>query len=408
MTVGQLGMKHPSLAGMVDAIKKKISRVSLHERFTETSVEYMKICARFILRKKIQTQTLQTKLLNKFNRVFLVDSSSWDIDPRLSDVLPGSGGSASSANCKTQTFYEYKSGELSFFELTPGTNPDNKYTKQIPAKIKPKDLLLADLGYFCLNTFNEIIQKMAFFISRLRIGTCIWDIETSKPIELAKVLMGVKGSAYQMEVNIGADEETSVSCRLICLKVKEEIANQRRMRIKKEAKKKGRIPSVQSLALADWTVMITNVPEKWIPSEMLWRIYAIRWQIELLFKQMKSILQMHHSNTGNECRLKCEIYGKLIMATIISRIHGSINSQLWNTHKRELSMDKFYKRIQERAFHLLELLLTSLSKAITYLAKEVGGLIKNCMKCRQPSRMTTLQSIEEYTFLIVEDLKVYA
>lgn len=408
MTVGQLGMKHPSLASMVDAIKSKISRESLHERFTESAVEYMEICARFILRRKFQTQTLQTKLLNKFNRVFLVDSSSWDVDPSLSDVLPGSGGNASSANCKTQTFYDYKSGELSLFELTPGTNPDSKYTKQIPSKIKPKDLLLADLGYFCLNTFNEIIQKMAFFISRFRIGTCVWDIDASKPIELGKVLMRVKGNAYQIEARIGGNEKTRVSCRLICLRVKEEVANKRRMKLKKEAKKKGRIPSTQNLELADWTVMITNVPEKWIPSEMLWRIYAIRWQIELLFKQMKSILQVHHSNTGNVCRLKCEIYGKLIMATIISRIHGSINAELWNAHKRELSMDKFYKRMQERAFHLLELLLTSVNKAITYLTKEVGGLIKNCMKCCQPSRMTTLQSIEKNIFLIVEDLKVYA
>lgn len=408
MTVGQCGMKHPSLAGMVDAIKNKISRESLHERFTESAVEYMEICTRFILRKKIQTQTLQTKLLNKFNRVFLVDSSSWDIDPSLSDILPGSGGSASSANCKTQTFYEYKSGEISLFELTPGTNPDNKYTKQIPAKINPNDLLLADLGYFCLNTFNKIIQKRAFFISRFKIGTCIWDSEMQKPIELKKVLMGVKGNAYQMEVKIGADEKTRVSCRLICLRVKEEVANKRRMRLKKEAKKKGRIPSAQSLALADWTLMITNVSEKCIPSEMLWRIYAIRWQIELLFKQLKSVLQVHHSNTENVCRLKCETYGKLIMGTFISRIHGTINAELWNTNKRELSMDKFYKRIQERAFHLLELLLMSVGKAVTYLKKEVGCLIKNCMKCRQQSRTTTLQSIEENVFLVVEDLKMYS
>ncbi len=52
MTVGQCGMKHPSLAGMVDAIRNKISRESLHERFTESAVEYMEICTRFILRKK--------------------------------------------------------------------------------------------------------------------------------------------------------------------------------------------------------------------------------------------------------------------------------------------------------------------------------------------------------------------
>ncbi|MCP5007930.1 MAG: transposase, partial [Planctomycetes bacterium] len=159
-----------------------------------------------------------------------------------------------------------------------------------------------------------------------------------------------------MEVKIGGDENTRVSCRLICLRVGEEVTNKRRMKLKKEATKKGRVPGAQSLELAGWTMMITNVPEKWIPSEMLWRIYSIRWQIELLFKQFKSILQVHHSNTGNVYRLKCEIYGKLIMATIISRIHGAINAKLWNADKRELSMDKFYKRMQERAFHLFELL----------------------------------------------------
>ncbi len=57
---------------MSDAIKNKISRESLHERFTASAVEYMEICVKFILRKNIQTQSLQTTLLNKFNRVFLV------------------------------------------------------------------------------------------------------------------------------------------------------------------------------------------------------------------------------------------------------------------------------------------------------------------------------------------------
>ena len=216
--------------------------------------------------------------------------------------------------------------------------------------------------------------------------------------------MRVKGNAYQMEVNMGTDKKTRICCRLICFRVKEEVANQRRMRLKREAKKKGRIPGAQSLLLADWTIIVTNVPEKWIPSEMLWRIYSIRWQIELLFKQMKSIVQIHRSNTENIQRLKCEIYGKLIMAILINRIHGAINSELWNTQKRELSMEKFYKRIQERAFQLLELLLTSFWKAVTYLSKEVDRLMRNCMKYQQPSRKSTLELLEEKIDLKVEDL----
>jgi len=141
--------------------------------------------------------------------------------------------------------------------------------------------------------------------------------------------------------------------------------------------------------------MITNVPEEWIPSEMLWNIYSLRWQIELIFKQFKTILLIHRSNTQNEYRLKCEIYGKLIMAILIFRIHGEINARMWNSKKRELSFEKLYKRIQERAFHIFELLKISISSAIIYLSNEINRLIKNCMKGKQLSRKSTLEKIDE-------------
>jgi len=182
-------MKHPSLGGMVDAIKSKISRESLHERFSANAVSYLESCAQFILKKKVKLKTIHTKFLKKFNQVHIIDSSSWDVDPKLADVLPGSGGTASKANCKLQAFYEYTSGVLSFFEITPGTKPDNKYAKEIQDKIKPKDLLLADLGYFCLSTFAKIINKGAFFISRFKTKTTLWDAETGTvSIDIGKLL----------------------------------------------------------------------------------------------------------------------------------------------------------------------------------------------------------------------------
>ena len=63
MTVGHLGMKHPSLAALVDAIKSKISRESLHERFTESAALFIEVCTQFVLRNKFQIPPLYTKLL---------------------------------------------------------------------------------------------------------------------------------------------------------------------------------------------------------------------------------------------------------------------------------------------------------------------------------------------------------
>ena len=135
-------------------------------------------------------------------------------------------------------------------------------------------------------------------------------------------------------------------------------------------------------------------PEAWLPPEIIRPLYSLRWQIELLFKQIKTVLCIHKSNTSKENRLLCEIYGKLIVAVMIHRIHADINIRLWNIQARELSMEKLYKRIQERAFIILDLLLVSLQKAIAYLREEIPRLIKNCIKSRQRSRRSSLETIE--------------
>jgi len=396
MTVGQAGMKHPSLAGMVGAIALRMTREAMHARFTQQAVAFLESCLTYALQMRISgTVPLQAELLRPFGRILIFDSSSWDVDPRLAETLPGSGGGASAANCKLQAAYEYKLGELGFFKIDPGTRPDNAYTTQLPSLLQPGDLALFDQGYFKLETLSKIDGKGAFFLTRFLVKTTIRDAKTSAPIELMEVLHRLTGDGYQFEVAMGGQNgREKVECRLICLRVNEQIANERRRRLLKEAQKKGRTPSKVHLALCDWTLLITNAPESLLPTGMIRLLYTLRWQIELLFKQLKSVLCIHRSNTKNENRLKCEIYGKLILAVLIHRIHAHLNNQIWNRERRELSFDKFYKRIQERAFLLLHILLSSVHEAALYLDTEVLRLIKNCLKSRQRSRQTSLERLE--------------
>ena len=44
MMVGQTAMVHPSLSGMVEVIRAKISRVAFHLRFTAQAVEFLLAC----------------------------------------------------------------------------------------------------------------------------------------------------------------------------------------------------------------------------------------------------------------------------------------------------------------------------------------------------------------------------
>ena len=52
------------------------------------------------------------------------------------------------------------------------------------------------------------------------------------------------------------------------------------------------------------------------------------------------------------------------------------------------------RKLQERAFMLMRMMLASVGEAIAYLRAQLAKLIPVCLKDRQPSRLTTLECLE--------------
>jgi len=391
MVFGQIGLSHPSLAAMTDLIGNKLSREGLHYRFTKPAVRLLKKCLEFVLRHKLMACGLNCKELSGFKAVRILDSSSWDVHEKLKRILAGSGGSASQANCKVQTVYEYKSGRLEFFKITRGTIPDQKYSAHIPTLLKAGELVIFDRGYFRVQTLSEINTQGAYFLTRLLTSVNLFDT-LEQPIHLQSVLGACFGDTLEIPIVL-KKSSVKLFCRLICLRVPKHVSEQRRRKINAEAKKQGTTPSDKTLALCDWTLIITNTSEELIPVEKALQFYALRWQIELIFKQFKSVLAIHKSNTSNHLRLLCEIYGKLIAATLLSQSHANINNKLWNSTAQELSFDKFFKRFSERAFIVTTILLQSKKNAIKFCNTEFKKTTRNCKKLYQKSRQTSLQNL---------------
>lgn len=93
----------PALSLIISFMKTKVSRSGLHQRFTEKASLFFRRCLQIIMIKRLmETAPLKSDLLERVNRVLVTDSSSWDVSAHLKDIFPGSGGSASSANCKLQ------------------------------------------------------------------------------------------------------------------------------------------------------------------------------------------------------------------------------------------------------------------------------------------------------------------
>ena len=396
MTFGQLGLKHPSLAAMAQAAGAGISREGLHQRFTTQAVLFMSRCLDLALRQKVAPPApLDAALLRPFRRVMIFDSSSWDLDPKLRAKFPGVGGTAPSANCKLQAGYEYKRGALGFFEVTPGIRPDQVRSSALPGLASENDLVLADLGYFKAGTFRRYHDNGTFFLSRYLAFTALRHADTGAPVDLGETLRRAGGDFLELNVTMGRAEKDKTPCRLLCMRVNQQVANRRRSKLLQRAREKGHTPSQRHLALCDWTVLITNAPGERLPAGAAFRLYRVRWQIELIFKQLKSVMRIHKSDTGLENRLRCELYGKLVMAVLIHRVHAHLQGDLWNTQRREVSFDKLHKRFQERAFLLMRLCLVSFSSACAFLQREIQRMLNACFKTHQKSRQTTLQCLDQ-------------
>src|SRR3989338_6409066 len=230
MTIGQTSMIHPSLSGMVEAVGSRRSRVALHLRFTAQSVEFLLACLKMVLEYSVRPASITPTALDAFRRVYIFDSSSWDIDPKLKHILPGSGGGASDANCKLQAGYEYKSGSLGFFALTEGIKPDQAYSNHLVDFVEKGDLMVTDLGYFKLSVFQQLIAKGAYFLSRLLIGTTLRNAGTSEKFDLGATLRNFVGNVLEIHVIMGNDKHP-VPCRLIGLRVTKQVANARRRKL---------------------------------------------------------------------------------------------------------------------------------------------------------------------------------
>ncbi|MCI4627229.1 MAG: IS4 family transposase [Candidatus Magnetoovum sp. WYHC-5] len=377
-----------------------MSRSGTHQRFSIEASNFFKKCLEVIISKMIEnTKQIDTEILKPFPNVKIVDSSSWDVSPELKEIFGGFGGDASDANCKVQFMYEYKSASILMVEETRGNMPDQRYSKNIASLINKDELLLTDLGYWQFDTFYEVVQRGGYFLSRLNTQVNIWHKTEGdyKKLKIENLIYNQMSNSIEVEVFLRKnDTDQDIAVRIVGFRMSEEVANKRRMKLRKEAKKKGRVPTDRSMKLCDWSFFVTNAPEHLIPSEKIHIVYRIRWSIELVFKSWKSVLRVHLSNIRrNHNRLRCELYAKLILATIVHMIYNRLKFYAWHKKRKEISLYILWQFIISRAESLHKTIRVSVDRFLRKINRLLPLMIKTCEKNHQVSRKTTLQLIDE-------------
>lgn len=292
------------------AVGLEISPQGLDQRFTKETGQFLQRMLEETIAATFFVEPVAIPLLQRFNGVYLTDSSIVSLPDELRESWLGFGGrvEASRAALKLQVRLDMLQGKLEGPLLCPGRTHD-RAAEALHEPLPAGALHLADLGYWKLAGLTDLSDQGSYWLSRLQVQTKIID-EEGRAWSQADFLKMQRCDRLDMSVRLGT--KARLSARLLAVKVPPHVAAERRRRIKEQARSKGQTISYDRLELADWTLLVTNVPLTLLALDEALLLARLRWQIELLFKLWKSKGQIATWRTRNPWRILCELYAKLI------------------------------------------------------------------------------------------------
>lgn len=375
------------LAQMAGTVGVALSPQGLEQRFTEAAAQFLRRMLEEAVTQVVTAHPVAIPLLQRFAGVSLLDSSTIVLPDELAVLWQGCGGrtqARTQAALKLQIQFDLSTGALHGPWLEAGRTHDREAPHQ--TTFPQGALRLADLGYFSLEALRALTTAGISWLSRLYQPTHVLT-PSGTLLDLVAWLSQRQPATCDMPVLLGA--EVRLPARLIAVPVPAAVAEQRRRRLRQEAKRKGQTISKRTLALAAWTLLVTNVPVDLLSVEEALVLLRARWQIELLFKLWKSLGRLDESRSAQPWRQLCELYAKRLALLVP---HWLLVLSCWQYPDRSLP----------QAAQTIQRYATSLVLALGCLTR-LREVITNLQRCLQTGCRITRRRKHPSTYQLLLD-----
>lgn len=402
LVFGQMSALRLTLHAQAACCTAPVSRQAVDQRYHERTVVYFRSAFDHCLERSLALAPPPARhaaLAAHFPAVHLVDSTAFDCPASLASLYPGCGGDASPANVKLLLRYEYLRGQFAPVALVPGKRSDQGLAGEVPALIGAGELLIADKAFVKLQALRDIERTSGYFLLPWPRSFGLYQLQPDgalQALDLAAALRASTAAVFEPPaIQLGAGAEAIV-VRLAAFRLSEASASRARAGVREAQRKQGRTPSDAALELAGWLILLTNVAAEKLPTTAMSYLYRVRWQIELVFKQCKSVLRLNVTEAlDNLARVQCEIWARLIGALVVFGWHGHLQAASWARRRAELSFGQVARQLQSRGLSLAEALITGGQRLRAWLWQVWNQLLVTTRKGRQRTRKTTWEALQE-------------
>jgi hypothetical protein len=170
-----------------------------------------------------------------------------------------------------------------------------------------------------LRRFRAQSGDSADFIVRLGWNALHLTNPAGKPFDLIGYLQCLPPDQNPHEVNLRAPVgrgEPALAVRLVVQRKTPEAAEATRSVLRRTAARKGKVLDPRSLIAAEFMILATSLPKNGYSAKAVLAAYRLRWQIELAFKRLKSLLHIDRLPTWTERGSRSWLYAHLILALL--------------------------------------------------------------------------------------------
>jgi hypothetical protein len=182
------------------------------------------------------------------------------------------------------------------------------------------DLLIGDRGLAHRKGIRHVVQAGGDVIVRLNLTNVPLLDTAGQPFALLRGLRKLRVATMGDWPATMVDAQGQVAGRVCAIKKSRQAATRARQRALRENSKKGHVVQAATLEAAGYIFVFTTLSAEHCPAETVLEMYRGRWQVELVFKRLKSILTLGHLKKTDPQGAKAWLQGKLLAAFLIEAL----------------------------------------------------------------------------------------
>ena len=181
----------------------------------------------------------------------------------------------------------------------------------------PGEIVIADRAYARGKGLSHVLQQQADFIVRAGWRALALRDEEGQLLDLLGRLKGLDpGETADLRVDAAVGKDI-LPIRLVVQAKQDDAMPSAVKRVKRKAQKNGHKGDPRSEEAARYMIIATSLDAESYPATTILALYRMRWQIELAFKRLKSLLNLDRLPAKNRNLARAWLNAHLLLALLI-------------------------------------------------------------------------------------------